>query len=386
MSGETGPRRGRTRSAALHEDVDADLTVDLAQLHAALEPGSAEAQAAAAAAVAAVAARRAAASAALSEPSLSAKTVRVITDLAAAVEVPGSEGGGGGGSGGGSGGGGSLGGGGGGVGNGGGGGGAGSSAASVESEEEAEERAMAELERRRRAAEAERAAATVSSVSMASGTVPPTAAAAAASAPFAAPSVGPSSSAAPATGGASHGVRVRRPADDKDYDVLVKLLLLGDGGVGKTSLMLRFSEDKFSASLLSTAGVDYKTQHLDIDGRKVKLQLWDTAGQARFHTITQSYYKSAHGIVLVYDAADSSEASFHNVRYWMENIQKHANVHAQRVLIGNKCDVKGKKVRQHLPFACASVGMAHMLSQPPFCTLASKTTSSFHRYSPFFAG
>ena len=140
-------------------------------------------------------------------------------------------------------------------------------------------------------------------------------------------------------------MRVRRPADDKDYDVLVKLLLLGDGGVGKTSLMLRFSEDKFSSSLLSTAGVDYKTQHLDIDGRKVKLQLWDTAGQARFHTITQSYYKSAHGIVLVYDAADASEASFHNVRYWMESIQKHANVHAQRVLIGNKCDVKGKKVR-----------------------------------------
>ena len=83
----------------------------------------------------------------------------------------------------------------------------------------------------------------------------------------------------------------------------MKLLLLGDSGTGKTSLMLRFAEEKFSGSLLSTAGVDYKTCMLDVDGTPAKLQIWDTAGQQRFHVITQAYYRGAHGIVLVYDCA-----------------------------------------------------------------------------------
>ena len=88
----------------------------------------------------------------------------------------------------------------------------------------------------------------------------------------------------------------------------VKLLLLGDSGVGKTSLMLRYSEDKFSPMMVSTAGVDYKTASLDVEGRRVKCQIWDTAGQQRFHVITHSYYKNAHGIVLVYDVSETTEA------------------------------------------------------------------------------
>lgn len=144
----------------------------------------------------------------------------------------------------------------------------------------------------------------------------------------------------------------RRPAgpNDKGFDYLVKLLLLGDSGVGKTSLLLRYSDDKFQPSLLSTAGVDYKTQMLDIDGQTVKCQIWDTAGQQRFHVITQAYYRGAHGIVLVYDASDASEASFHNVRYWMENISKHASAGVCKMLLGNKIDVKGRKVGAHSDF------------------------------------
>jgi len=99
----------------------------------------------------------------------------------------------------------------------------------------------------------------------------------------------------------------RKKLEDNDYDVLVKILLLGDSGVGKTSLMLRYSEDKFSPSMTSTAGVDYKSQMLEVDGKRVKCQIWDTAGQQRFHVITHSYYKSAHGIVLVYDTAEPHE-------------------------------------------------------------------------------
>jgi len=246
-------------------------------------------------------------------PELSQKTVRVLTDLKAATAVPTELGGS-------------------------------SAKKPAETEEEAEERAMAEQERKRRAAEAERAAPV----------------GAGAGAPSAAPGPAAGGGGGSGGGGSIAGVRPRKPADDKDYDVLLKLLLLGDGGVGKTSLMLRFSEDKFSSSLMSTAGVDYKTQHLEVDGKKVKLQIWDTAGQTRFHTITQAYYKAAHGIVLVYDVSDASEASFHNVRYWMENITKHAHAHTQRILIGNKCDVKGKKARGALtragPAAAAAQG------------------------------
>lgn len=152
-----------------------------------------------------------------------------------------------------------------------------------------------------------------------------------------------------AGGGASSGKSLagrggKKAGEDKDFDVCVKFLLLGDSGVGKTSLMHRYSEDKFSSSLLSTAGVDYQTQYMDIESKRIKCQIWDTAGQQRFHVITQAYYKGAHGIVLVYDVSDPTEASFHNVRYWMENIQKHANSQTLRILIGNKIDVKGKKI------------------------------------------
>lgn len=163
----------------------------------------------------------------------------------------------------------------------------------VETEEEAAERELAEAERRRRAAEA------AGSADDGDG--------AASGAGAAAGGAGTSGAAAakrPGTGGS--GTRGRR-ADDKEYEILIKLLLLGDGGVGKTSIMLRYSEDKFSTSLLSTAGVDYKSQYLDIEGKRVKCQIWDTAGQQRFHVITQAYYKGAHGIVLVYDVSDPHE-------------------------------------------------------------------------------
>lgn len=156
--------------------------------------------------------------------------------------------------------------------------------------------------------------------------------------------------------GGGPGGRGGRKAEQA-FDVCVKLLMLGDSGVGKTSLMLRFSDDSFSKETIATAGVDYKTAFLDMDGFVVKCQIWDTAGQQRFHVITHSYYKNAHGIVLVYDVSDPTEASFKNVQYWMENIQKHANPSTRKMLLGNKCDVKGKRVR--CAFAARPSHMSH---------------------------
>eukprot|EP01138_Halocafeteria_seosinensis_P005225 gb/GECG01005342.1/.p1 GENE.gb/GECG01005342.1/~~gb/GECG01005342.1/.p1 ORF type:complete len:378 (+),score=63.06 gb/GECG01005342.1/:1-1134(+) len=139
----------------------------------------------------------------------------------------------------------------------------------------------------------------------------------------------------------------RRPGkttEQPHFDLHIKLLLLGDQGVGKTSLMLRYAEDKFQNSMMPTMGVDYKTQYMDVENQQVKCQIWDTAGQKNFHVITQAYYRGAHGIVLVYDVSDPEEKSFKNVKYWMDNIHQHSTPNTYKVLVGNKVDSKHRQV------------------------------------------
>ncbi|CAG9321560.1 unnamed protein product [Blepharisma stoltei] len=126
------------------------------------------------------------------------------------------------------------------------------------------------------------------------------------------------------------------------YDYLIKLLIIGDSGVGKTCFLLRFSDDNFTASHLTTIGIDFKLKTIDIEGKTIKLQIWDTAGQERFRTITQTYYKGAMGIILAYDCTD--EKSFNNIRNWVQQIKMHANENVAKVLIGNKCDRPDKKI------------------------------------------
>ncbi|XP_075301160.1 ras-related protein Rab-13 isoform X2 [Opisthocomus hoazin] len=127
----------------------------------------------------------------------------------------------------------------------------------------------------------------------------------------------------------------------KAYDHLFKLLLIGDSGVGKTCLIIRFAEDNFTSTYISTIGIDFKIRTVDIDGKKIKLQVWDTAGQERFKTITTAYYRGAVGIILVYDITD--EKSFENIQNWMKSIKENASAGVERLLIGNKCDMEGKR-------------------------------------------
>ncbi|ETV98683.1 hypothetical protein H310_08786 [Aphanomyces invadans] len=121
------------------------------------------------------------------------------------------------------------------------------------------------------------------------------------------------------------------------YDLLVKLLLIGDSGVGKSCLLMRYSDDSFTTSFITTIGIDFKVKTIDVDGKRVKLQIWDTAGQERFRTITTAYYRGAMGILLVYDVTD--DHSFQNVRNWMRQIQQHASPNVNKILVANKCDV-----------------------------------------------
>jgi Ras-related protein Rab-8A len=126
------------------------------------------------------------------------------------------------------------------------------------------------------------------------------------------------------------------------YDYLIKLLLIGDSGVGKSCLLLRFSDDSFTPSFITTIGIDFKIRTIELDGKRIKLQIWDTAGQERFRTITTAYYRGAMGILLVYDVTD--ERSFNNIRNWFSNIEQHASEGVNKILIGNKCDWVEKKV------------------------------------------
>ncbi|CAM0958698.1 unnamed protein product [Alopecurus aequalis] len=105
-----------------------------------------------------------------------------------------------------------------------------------------------------------------------------------------------------------------------EYDYLFKLLLIGDSSVGKSCLLLRFADDAYVDTYISTIGVDFKIRTVELDGKSVKLQIWDTAGQERFRTITSSYYRGAHGIIIVYDVTDME--SFNNVKQWLSEIDR----------------------------------------------------------------
>jgi len=127
-----------------------------------------------------------------------------------------------------------------------------------------------------------------------------------------------------------------------EYDYLFKLLLIGDSGVGKSCLLLRFADDSYLDSYISTIGVDFKIRTVEQDGKTIKLQIWDTAGQERFRTITSSYYRGAHGIIIVYDVTDQD--SFNNVKQWLNEIDRYASDNVNKLLVGNKSDLTANKV------------------------------------------
>jgi Ras-related protein Rab-8A len=123
---------------------------------------------------------------------------------------------------------------------------------------------------------------------------------------------------------------------------LVKLLIIGESAVGKSCLLLRFAENQFSDEFLSTIGIDFKVRVLDINGQKVKLQIWDTAGQEQFRTITKAYYRGAHGIMLVFDVTDVQ--TFNQTKQWMQSIHDNVSGDVVIVLMGNKSDKPGRTV------------------------------------------
>ncbi len=123
-----------------------------------------------------------------------------------------------------------------------------------------------------------------------------------------------------------------------EYDFLFKILLVGDSGVGKTSLLLSFTSEEFLDREKPTIGVDLKVKMLThASGKRLKLTIWDTAGQERYKTLTSAYYRGAHGIALVYDVCDRD--SFANVQEWLREVDLYCtNDDCIKLLVGNKID------------------------------------------------
>ena len=103
----------------------------------------------------------------------------------------------------------------------------------------------------------------------------------------------------------------------------------------------RAADDTYTESYISTIGVDFKIRTIELDGKTIKLQIWDTAGQERFRTITSSYYRGAHGIIIVYDITDRD--SFDNVKQWLNEIDRYACENVNKLLVGNKSDLDSKR-------------------------------------------
>merc|ERR1719215_815985 len=122
---------------------------------------------------------------------------------------------------------------------------------------------------------------------------------------------------------------------------LIKLLLLGDSAVGKSSLLVRFSEDIFDENFVLTIGVDFKLKQVERNGRLLKIQVWDTAGQERFRTITPAYYRAAMGVVITYDVTDRN--TFDHIEFWIQQLSDHGDENVQRILVGNKWDLSEKR-------------------------------------------
>ena len=129
--------------------------------------------------------------------------------------------------------------------------------------------------------------------------------------------------------------------DSKEHSL--KILLLGDTSVGKTCFLKRYTDDTFQDAYLSTIGFDFKFKYITLQsGKKVKVQLWDTAGQERFRTIAKSYYKGAHGIILIYDV--TNQKSFENIKNWLIQIKDEAPSRTCVMLVANKIDSEERKV------------------------------------------
>jgi Ras-related protein Rab-1A len=129
-------------------------------------------------------------------------------------------------------------------------------------------------------------------------------------------------------------------ATNNKPQIKLKLLIIGDSSVGKTSMLLSYTDNYFPESHLATIGVEYKVKEIETDKYNISLQIWDTAGQERFRSITKSFFRNTNGIIFVYDV--TCRKSFQSVKEWIKDSELHDNGF-DKILCGNKIDLKEKR-------------------------------------------
>eukprot|EP01103_Thecamoeba_quadrilineata_P020542 TRINITY_DN8879_c0_g1_i1.p1 TRINITY_DN8879_c0_g1~~TRINITY_DN8879_c0_g1_i1.p1 ORF type:complete len:212 (-),score=33.99 TRINITY_DN8879_c0_g1_i1:65-679(-) len=150
-------------------------------------------------------------------------------------------------------------------------------------------------------------------------------------------------------------------ANSQDYDHLFKLLIIGDSFTGKSSILLRFTDDEFEEDRACTIGVDFKMKKITVDDKRINLTIWDTAGQEKFRSLTSSYYRGTQGIILVYDVTNTD--SFKHLNVWLDEIKNYCmNENVVKLLVGNKIDKENERVvsKQEATEYARSKGMVYL--------------------------
>ena len=130
--------------------------------------------------------------------------------------------------------------------------------------------------------------------------------------------------------------------NEEEEEIKIKIMLLGESQIGKTSFIQRYVKNNFNLSYITTVGIDFQLKQIKMNNKSIKLQIWDTAGQERFKNITKSYFHSSDGFIVGYDI--TSRLSFTNVSTWLKEINENAPEEIQKILIGNKCDLNEREV------------------------------------------
>ena len=130
-------------------------------------------------------------------------------------------------------------------------------------------------------------------------------------------------------------------AIEQDFDEKIKLMILGDSSVGKSSILRKYCKNEFLDKYITTIGIDFQIKNLTINNKKIKLQVWDTAGQERYRVVTKNYFNTSDGFIIIYDI--TNRETFTNINNWIEQITTIVGNNVKCVIFGNKNDLNNKR-------------------------------------------
>ena len=138
-----------------------------------------------------------------------------------------------------------------------------------------------------------------------------------------------------------------------NFDLTLKILIVGDSSVGKTNFINRFIENKFNNNYMTTSGIDLKTANLEIKNKNIRIQIWDTAGQEKYKAITKNLFLKVMGAIIIFDI--TNEKSFNNLKNWVQMVKEECGPHMTIIIVGNKSDlIEQRKINEEEVIAYAN--------------------------------